>query len=95
MMQASLTFFRRVGFAEGVSFLALLLIAMPLKYAFDVPEAVSVVGMLHGVLFVLYVVAIVWAAVACRWAIWKPLVAFAAAFLPFGPFVFDAKVARK
>ena len=48
-------FFTLTAFWEGVSFLVLLLIAMPLKYIFHYPMAVSVVGMAHGVLTVLYI----------------------------------------
>ena len=44
---------RVIGFWEGVSFLVLLLIAMPLKYIAGNPEPVSIVGMAHGVLFLL------------------------------------------
>ena len=51
-----LTRFRTVAFLEGVSFLVLLGIAMPLKYFADLPLAVRVVGMAHGLLFVVYVV---------------------------------------
>jgi integral membrane protein len=46
------TALRVVTLAEGVSFLALLLVAMPLKYWFDWPLAVRVAGGLHGLLFV-------------------------------------------
>lgn len=50
-----LNMFRIVSLVEGLSFLVLLLIAMPLKYQFGMPEAVSVVGMTHGMLFMAYV----------------------------------------
>ena len=50
----ALQFQRYVGYAEGTSFLLLLGIAMPLKYAADIPEGVEVVGMLHGLLFILF-----------------------------------------
>ena len=49
---------RLIGFVEGWSFLVLLLIAMPLKYALDVPTPVKVVGSAHGGLFVLFVAAV-------------------------------------
>lgn len=49
--------FRKIAFAEGISFLVLLLIAMPLKYWANYPMAVKVVGYLHGALFVAFVVA--------------------------------------
>ena len=47
--------FRMVAIAEGISFLVLLGIAMPLKYILDVPEAVKVVGWIHGALFVTFI----------------------------------------
>lgn len=48
--------FRKVAFAEGISFLVLLLIAMPLKYWAGFPLAVTIVGGLHGILFVAFIV---------------------------------------
>jgi len=48
--------FRFIAIAEGVSFLILLFIAMPLKYFADMPQAVRVTGMAHGVLFVAYII---------------------------------------
>jgi integral membrane protein len=45
--------FRMIGIAEGISFLVLLLVAMPLKYFFNFPEAVKVVGWAHGALLLL------------------------------------------
>ena len=48
--------FRIIALAEGISFLILLCIAMPLKYFADLPEAVKFTGMAHGILFVAYVI---------------------------------------
>ncbi len=48
--------FRNIAIAEGVSFLILLLVAMPLKYFAGMPLAVTVCGSLHGILFVAFVV---------------------------------------
>ncbi|MBK8609388.1 MAG: DUF3817 domain-containing protein [Chitinophagaceae bacterium] len=42
--------FRIVGIAEGISFLVLLLIAMPMKYFMQIPEAVKFTGWVHGAL---------------------------------------------
>jgi integral membrane protein len=94
-MKNSLSIFRAVGYLEGLSFLILLLIAMPLKYWAGMPEAVKVTGMLHGVLFVAYVAALVLVSIAHRWSFLRALGGFAAAFLPFGPFVFDARIRKK
>ena len=85
---------RLVGIAEGWSFVILLFIAMPLKYWADYPEAVAVVGSLHGALFVLYLLAIAHAAWAGRWPLLLAAGAVAASFIPFGPFVLDRKLKK-
>ncbi|KGX92457.1 membrane protein [Pontibacillus halophilus JSM 076056 = DSM 19796] len=84
-----------VGDAEGISFLVLLLIAMPLKYMFDIPEAVSVVGSLHGALFVLYMLTILNAFLSLKWTIGRSALAVAVAFVPFGTFLFNRMLKRK
>ena len=43
---------RRLSLCEGVSTLLLFGVAMPLKYFANLPQAVSIVGMLHGILFI-------------------------------------------
>ena len=55
-MKKTFSWFRKTAFAEGVSFLVLLGIAMPLKYLAGMPLAVTIVGGLHGVLFVAFIV---------------------------------------
>jgi integral membrane protein len=93
-MKSSLSILRFSGFAEGISFLVLLLIAMPLKYFAGFPEAVRITGMLHGALFVIYVAAIIFATIMNRWRVLRVLGAFLAAFVPFGPFIFDARLRK-
>ncbi|TLS35054.1 DUF3817 domain-containing protein [Pseudalkalibacillus caeni] len=83
-----------IGFAEGISFLVLLGIAMPLKYMLNMPLAVMIVGALHGGLFVLYIIAIVYMKFAHRWSFLKSFLAALSSVLPFGPFIFDAKLLR-
>ncbi|WP_309118747.1 DUF3817 domain-containing protein [Paenibacillus sp.] len=94
MLRTPLGRFRAVGLLEGVSFLLLLFVAMPLKYAADMPEAVAVVGALHGVLFALYLAAAAYMIFAAGWRLPRVLGAVVAAVLPFGPFVFDRYVSR-
>ncbi|MBP1972199.1 integral membrane protein [Cohnella thailandensis] len=90
----SMKAFTIVGRIEAWSFLILLGIAMPLKYGMDVPEAVTVVGALHGFLFALYLIVMVGAAIVHRWSIGRVLMAFVAAFLPFGPFIVDKRIRK-
>jgi len=85
---------RIVGMMEGASFLLLLGVAMPLKYLAGMPQMVRAVGMLHGILFMLYVAAVFQASVDMRWPLRRIVAALAASVLPFGPFVFDAHLRR-
>ena len=63
---------RLTGLVEGLSFIILLAIAMPLKYFAGKPQMVSIVGMAHGVLFVLYIVLTVSAKFQYAWS-WKKM----------------------
>jgi integral membrane protein len=83
---------RLVGFLEGLSFLVLLGIAMPLKYLAGEPAAVRLVGMAHGLLFVLYVLLLIQNALELRWSFGKTLLGFVASLLPFGTFYADKKL---
>ena len=94
-MNPALRRFRLVGLAEGVSFLLLLGIAMPLKYLAGEPRPVTWVGWAHGVLFVAYVAALAHAALANRWGLVRIGLGFGASLVPFGPFLFDAWLKRE
>lgn len=85
---------RFIGFWEGLSFLVLLGIAMPLKYLAGWPDAVRVVGMAHGILFILYVAATIQAALEYDWPFRRTLLVLAASVLPAGPFVVDARILK-
>ncbi len=68
---------------------------MPLKYLAGLPQAVRIVGSLHGLLFVAYVLTVLLAARRFQWSASTVLMALIAAVLPFGPFWFDAKIRRE
>lgn len=87
--------FRAISFIEGVSFLLLLGIAMPLKYFADLPMLVTIVGWIHGVLFVLYIAAVAHVTLTDGWSLKRVAGALIASLLPFGPFVFDARLRRE
>lgn len=75
---------RAVSALEGLSYLLLLGVAMPLKYLAGIPEVVRVVGMAHGVLFVVFVSALIAAAAAERWSVGRSLVVLGLSLVPFG-----------
>ena len=80
---------RVIGFAEGVSLLVLLCIAMPLKYLAGRPGAVKYVGWAHGVLFIAFLAFVFYVYLKRNWKFKTLVYAFIAAFLPFGTFVYD------
>lgn len=90
-----LHWFRIIAIAEGISFIVLLGIAMPLKYFMDMPMAVKIVGYIHGFLFIAFV--------AMAWnvknelnknAVWFGK-ALLASLLPFGTFVLDKSLKKE
>jgi integral membrane protein len=80
---------RTIGIAEGISFLLLLLIAMPLKYFFGFPLAVKVVGWAHGALFILYIVVVLIAIRPMKWKFADVIVALVASLIPAGTLLLD------
>ena len=80
---------RLIGISEGISYLLLLSIAMPLKYFAGLPEAVKYTGWVHGLLFILYVIALIQVKVSLHWSLKKTAIAFIASLLPFGTFILD------
>ena len=95
MYNTTISQLRLVGFLEGISFIVLLGIAMPLKYFADMPKAVSYVGMAHGFLFIAYLVWVFYAHRQYKWGIMNTFWAVVASLLPFGPFVADARIFSK
>lgn len=87
--------FRAVALLEGVSYLLLFGVTMPLKYLADMPLPNKVVGMAHGVLSVVYVGLLIEVALKSRWSVLRSLVALFASLLPFGAFVLEARLRRE
>jgi integral membrane protein len=69
-------------------------VAMPLKYWAGIPTAVKWPGWIHGILFIVYCLAILVALVNRRLSFGKSVLAFVASLLPFGPFLIDRVLAK-
>lgn len=91
----SIQIFRWVSTLEAISFLVLLFIAMPLKYIWEMPEYVRVVGMAHGLLFILYLIGGYWMYEKLNRSVKTLFIVFLSSILPFGPFVVERKYLPK
>lgn len=92
MFKNALKHFRFIGILEGSSLVILLFIAMPLKYWFNMPQAVTIIGTIHGYIFLVYMVAIVYAMIAVKWPFRFTIGAVLSAFIPFGNFFLDSRL---
>lgn len=85
MFSTAINRLRIISIVEALSYLILLGIAMPLKYVWDEPFAVRVVGSAHGLLFVLFCFALLNAMITQKWNIKPPALIFLASLIPFAP----------
>lgn len=87
--------FLTVSRLEGISFILLLAVAMPLKYAANIPEAVYWAGLAHGVLFTVYLILlfVVWQSE--NWPLKEAFFGGLAAILPLGPFWFEKRLSKR
>ena len=92
MLSTELGRLRIVALAEGVSYLILLGYAMPLKYVWGDPSAVKMVGMIHGLLSIVLVLALLLAHLEYRWNIEFSIKVFVSSLIPFGAFWMDRKL---
>jgi integral membrane protein len=83
---------RAVACAEAISFLVLLGIAMPLKYAWGMPLAVLLAGSVHGGLFLLYCWALLRVVRDAQWPRRRIALVFVSALLPFAPLLLDRRM---
>lgn len=91
----ALSRFRIIAFVEGLSYLVLLFIAMPLKYWANMPGAVRITGMIHGVLFILFIVSLVEVMIKYRWSLVRSAYVFVSSLVPFGTFVVEYTTLRR
>jgi integral membrane protein len=86
---------RLAGITEGISFLLLLFVAMPLKYFANLPEGVKITGWIHGLLFILYILALVNVKFTQGWSFMRTLIALVASLIPFGTFILDTQLRKE
>ncbi|WP_175017400.1 DUF3817 domain-containing protein [Rasiella rasia] len=90
-MDTSVKTFKIVSTLEAISFLILLGIAVPLKHFWQMPEMVSVVGMIHGILFIAYIIMAYIMKEKLNWSWGTLAIVMICSVLPFGPFYAERK----
>lgn len=90
-LEKQVKLFKWISILEGLSFLILLFIAMPLKYIYEMPQMVQQVGMAHGVLFIAYVLGGILLYKPMNWSLKQIAVILGCSVLPFGPFYVEKK----
>jgi len=90
-----ITIYRKIALIEGLSYLILLFIAMPLKYFFNIPEGVKYFGWIHGVLFLVFLIVLLLAAIKYRWNLKRIILYLIGSVLPFVPFILDKKLKKE
>jgi integral membrane protein len=92
--QNMLKTFRYTAIIEGISYLMLFAISMPLKYLAELGQPNKYIGYAHGFLFILYLVLAVVLTMERKWGMKRFIVLFVASLLPFGTFYIDKKYLR-
>ncbi|HEY8956617.1 DUF3817 domain-containing protein [Chitinophaga sp.] len=87
--------YRKTALIEGISYLILLFIAMPMKYLFSFPEPVKYFGWAHGLLFILFVVLLFACWIKYRWSLLRVTGFFLGSLLPFVPFIFEKRLKKE
>lgn len=87
--------FRIIALLEGVSYILLLFIATPIKYLYEDPQYVKMLGMPHGILFMAYVVLAVLISGDMKWSTRTLWIVLIASIIPFGTFYIDKTYLKK
>lgn len=93
-MQGALTRYRVIAYVVGVVLIVLVLIGMPLKYLFDRPIVVEVVGPAHGFLYMVYILAAFDLTRRAKWPLTRMVLVMLAGTIPFVSFVAERAVSR-
>lgn len=91
---SSIRVLRLATLLEGVSLLALVLVAMPMKYALGYPLAVRITGSIHGLLFLWFAASLVAAHAEHEWRLSRSAKLLIGAIVPFGFLYVERALAR-
>ena len=87
--------YRVAAWVTGIGLVILVFVAMPLKYFFGQPLLVAIVGMVHGFLYMAYIVITLLLAERCRWRPVDALVILVAGTIPLASFFAERRVTAR
>jgi len=87
--------FKIIALLEGVSYILLLFVAVPLKYWGGNEQYVKLLGMPHGLLFVTYIILAYLLKEDEKWNKTEFFIVLSCSILPFGTFYIDRKYLKK
>jgi len=91
-LKTNLSRLRLMGILEGSSLLVLLFICVPMKHLAGMPIGSEIIGPIHGVFFILYIIFLFQAKSELNWPWGKTVIAIVGCLLPFGTFYVNAKI---
>ena len=89
MLTINLSHLRVISLIEGISYLMLLCIGMPLKYIYSTPLPNKILGMGHGVLTLVFIAALYWLFLNKKLSFKLAITVFIASLIPCGAFFVD------
>ena len=92
MLSTALGRFRSISAIEGLSYLLLVFIAMPIKYIGGEPYPVKIFGMMHGVLFIIFMLSLFEVKRKESWDVGFIFQLFVLSLIPFGAFLIEKRV---
>ncbi|AOH53374.1 hypothetical protein ABE28_003345 [Peribacillus muralis] len=95
MFTTAFGWFRFITIVEGISYVLLLAIGMPIKYILNIGEATLILGSIHGFLFIVFGLLLLYVSIRSKWSFIKMALIFIVSFIPFGNFVIDRKVLKQ
>lgn len=95
MFSSALGRFRIISAIEGLSYLLLVFIAMPIKYIGENPYPVKILGMIHGVLFIIFMISLFEAKIKEKWNTGLMFQLFVLSLIPFGALLIERKIKPK
>ena len=95
MLKTAFGRFRLISIIEGLSYLLLVFVAMPIKYLGENPYPVKIVGMGHGVLFVIFVIALFHVMIKCKWDKGLGFQLFVYSLIPFGLILIESAIKKQ